>query len=287
MILLSIFIISFARSVLGQGLLNSGFSENINFLANFNEPSYPAKPDPVFPFLKIIVAPNFCLFQQVPNRSTIFKSDKIDPDNLDNFTERFNMFPTVIFSFGFLDTSAVSTYYSSYFGKFTDKITPASLLSLAYFTVNSLAFSYKFFVPNIAQPPASFCSNFVVLDWSAYNTDYLQSLNYMPHIANLIGDKLYELSQNSSNPFNLSKFHFIGLSLGAHMVGMIARRIKDRTGKIVIPRVTGLDPAGPLIEFPIIRDFYPRLDKDCGININTYIYTPNSKSMQDKTIARF
>lgn len=48
------------------------------------------------------------------------------------------------------------------------------------------------------------------------------------------------------------------------MAGMIARRIKDRTGKVVIPRVTGLDPAGPIIEFAFIRDFYPRFDKACG-----------------------
>lgn len=117
------------------------------------------------------------------------------------------------------------------------------------------------------KAPEQMYTNYIILDWSAYNSEYIASLSAMPVIANLIGDKLYEMTQNSTDRLNLSTWQLVGYSLGAHMVGQIARRIKERSGRVVIPRVTGLDPAGPVVEFAFIRDFYPRLDKDCG-NIN-------------------
>jgi Lipase len=38
-------------------------------------------------------------------------------------------------------------------------------------------------------------------------------------------------------------FHLVGFSLGAQIVGLIGRKVIDKSrGKFVIPRVTGLDP---------------------------------------------
>ena len=109
-------------------------------------------------------------------------------------------------------------------------MTTFDALSYTISLINEYAALGKFQF-NIVPSPSLF-SNLLVLDWSAYNTDYLQSLSYMHHIANVIGDKLHEMSQDSDNQLNLSNFHFVGLSLRAHMVGIIARRIKIRDGEV-------------------------------------------------------
>ena len=44
----------------------------------------------------------------------------------------------------------------------------------------------------------------------------------------------------------MGAIHFIGHSLGAHLLGYAARNLKR--SKIVIDRITGLDPAEPLFE---------------------------------------
>lgn len=50
--------------------------------------------------------------------------------------------------------------------------------------------------------------------------------------------------------FNLDKFHLIGHSLGAHLVGQIGRTTKNSVNKYVFHKITGLDPAGPVF-FPL------------------------------------
>lgn len=242
--------INFVGIIFGQNFLFPGDSP----LADPTE-RYNPKPDPVFPKLKLYINPDLCskkynTFNIPPN------SDKFDPSNLDKYTEQLKLYPTLVYAFGYLDKPSGGGYNP----------TTSDSLTKTFITFNSVAqlWNSKFNNYTFPKVPDALCSNSVVIDWSAYNTDYFQSLSFMPLIANVIGDKLYEMSQNATNTLDFSKFHFVGFSLGAHMVGMIARRINYRVGKVVIPRVTGLDPAGPIIEFPIIRDFYPRLDKDCG-----------------------
>lgn len=108
--------------------------------------------------------------------------------------------------------------------------------------------------------------NFVTLDWSAYNTDdYLAVINLIKPIANEIGDQLYEMANNRNNAVDLTTWNFVGFSLGAHMVGLIARRIKEKSnGQIVISRITGLDPAGPVLNYPVLSCFFSHLEKSDG-----------------------
>lgn len=226
-----------------------------DLVSKYREP-YPAKPDPLFPAVKLFVlSPLNILSRYAEDKPEFF--DKIDPENLNEYTSKLNTYSTVLYVYGFLDKTAAVLDSS---GR-TAGATTTSLFTFAYFLRNFIAVFSE--IAGL-MPPDSLYTNFIVLEWSTYNNDYITSLKSMPQIANIIGDKLYEMSQDPSNRLNLDNWQFIGFSLGAHIVGMIASRIKMRAGRILIPRVTGLDPAGPIIEFPLFRDVYPRLTKDCG-----------------------
>ncbi|GAB0093471.1 phospholipase A1 [Sergentomyia squamirostris] len=67
--------------------------------------------------------------------------------------------------------------------------------------------------------------------WSALNTEDLGVI-VAPAVADL------------TKHVNVSRFHLIGHSLGAHIVGATGRYFQDITGKS-LPRITGLDPARP------------------------------------------
>lgn len=173
--------------------------------------------------------------------------------NLENstYTSIFNngaLGGTVFFIYGWLDSAF--TINNETFTELTvlDDNFPYQYLYYAYF--------YGF----LDSP------NFVALNWTAYNTgDYVSVISNLQTIANEVGDQLYNLQFNSSTPIDLSQWHFIGFSLGAHLAGLIARRIKERAnGSFYISRITGLDPAGPLLNYPIIACFFPHLDKNDG-----------------------
>lgn len=58
-------------------------------------------------------------------------------------------------------------------------------------------------------------------------------------------------AQNLVNLFDaglaIDTFHFVGHSLGSHVAGYTGRNVKSiSNGKYVLPRISGLDPAGPL-----------------------------------------
>lgn len=216
------------------------------------EQPFQPRPDPLFPGLKL-----FAYVRQF-NPTTFALINRIDLDNLNEFITylNFNGYPTVLYAYGFLDKPI--------------KFNTEGLFEMTTATMVFWPYVYRILLGEAIKrnlrivPPKSMYTNIILVDWSEYNTDYIKSLASLPAIANIIGDKLYAMSQNTSNSLNLSTWHFIGHSLGAHLVAQIARRIKQRAGKTVIPRVTGLDPAGPVIEFAVIRDFYSRFDKDCG-----------------------
>lgn len=204
-----------------------------------------------YPALKLLV------LRRSDFNTTHITINRIDIDNLVKYQGDMAEYPTVFYFYGFLDTPLkIDTT-----GVF--RTTSASIILWSYFQ--------RMYLADITlkgqgiTAPTSLYWNVIVIDWSAYNTDYSQTLINMPGIAVVIGDLLFTMSQNSRNPLDLSKWHLVGHSLGAHMAGITAQRIKERSGRVVIPRVTGLDPAGPVIEFEVVRNFYPRLNKDCGI----------------------
>lgn len=88
--------------------------------------------------------------------------------------------------------------------------------------------------------------NFIVTDWSAYDRqDYMTIVQgQLQKMGKAYGRKLYEMQSKGS--IHLKSWHFVGHSLGAHMVGYIARSIKQFSLNLIkIKRITGLDPAGP------------------------------------------
>ncbi|GFS54621.1 inactive pancreatic lipase-related protein 1 [Nephila pilipes] len=85
--------------------------------------------------------------------------------------------------------------------------------------------------------------NVIIVNWILYAIP-----PYPLGIANtlLVGNKVSEMIQFIMNRTGIpaSRFHLIGHSLGAHLVGIVGKRIPN------IGRITGLDPAGPLYEIP-------------------------------------
>lgn len=172
--------------------------------------------------------------------------------NLGNVTYRnlFKTSSTVFFVYGWLDSTSIEFKNDSdvQIEDYSETLPFQWMYSCYYygFTKNS--------------------PNFVGLNWTAYNqNDFLTVINSLQLIANEIGDQLYEMAVDKNDPVDLSNWHFVGFSLGAHIVGLIARRIKERSfGELMISRVTGLDPAGPLLTYPITSLFFPHLEKYDG-----------------------
>lgn len=204
------------------------------------------KPDPFFPELKLYI------YSRRNYNETTAVVYRIDLENLDLYAEQLRdglrvTFGTIFYIYGLYD---FPTKYNQE-GKF--EMTTGGVLFWAYVRrgyLGKLETQY----------------NIILLDWSAYNKNYLQSLALMPVIATVVSNKLSKLagSVDKSLWLDMPNWHFIGHSLGAHLAGMIARGLKDSAGGALIRKLTALDPASPIIDLPLIRDVYPRLGKDCG-----------------------
>ncbi|XP_047508860.1 vitellogenin-3-like isoform X1 [Pieris napi] len=97
--------------------------------------------------------------------------------------------------------------------------------------------------------------NFILLEWEkeaasdtvGYIIQYSTTgIHNAKKIGCLLGDALMELSEHG---LDLDKVHLIGHSLGAHLVGHAGKRTQQKGTQL--PRITGLDPAGPLFTDPI------------------------------------
>lgn len=88
--------------------------------------------------------------------------------------------------------------------------------------------------------------NFLLTDWFDYNQgSYFQVVQRVRPIASQIAAALVTAWNQTEN--NLTTTHFVGHSLGAQMWGFIGRQVKNITnGTLILPRLTALDPAGPL-----------------------------------------
>ena len=85
----------------------------------------------------------------------------------------------------------------------------------------------------------------VALDWrkEASSLHYLECAQNGRTIARRVVDFLASAVENG---VPLNQIHVIGMSLGAHVAGFIAKETRYKIGKI--GRLTGLDPAGPFFE---------------------------------------
>ncbi|XP_059198566.1 phospholipase A1 member A isoform X1 [Centropristis striata] len=92
--------------------------------------------------------------------------------------------------------------------------------------------------------------NVVVVDW-VYGASFAYNLvveNYKD-VALQISVLINQLQEHGCK---LESFHFIGVSLGAHVAGFVGTLFEGKIG-----RITGLDPAGPMFKG---ADTYDRLD---------------------------
>ncbi|XP_043801529.1 pancreatic lipase-related protein 2-like [Apis laboriosa] len=85
--------------------------------------------------------------------------------------------------------------------------------------------------------------NVLALDYrNITHANYLIAAHAINDLGKLVADALNTLVNDGVNS---EKIHVIGHSLGAQLAARIARNVN-----FIIPRITGLDPAGPLFYFP-------------------------------------
>jgi pimeloyl-ACP methyl ester carboxylesterase len=99
--------------------------------------------------------------------------------------------------------------------------------------------------------------NLIVIDWSRFATGrYLAMALPQTHSVGLLIAQYLTYFILAGVPAD--KIHFVGHSLGAHLVGLIARVVRFRfNNKTEIRRVTALDPAGPGFEVEVPWAFRP------------------------------
>ncbi|XP_077505776.1 pancreatic lipase-related protein 2-like isoform X1 [Amblyomma americanum] len=91
--------------------------------------------------------------------------------------------------------------------------------------------------------------NVIIIDWSGG----AQLLSYIKAAGNtaLVGREasllVQRLIETHRNTLSVDQVHIVGFSLGGQIAGFFGRHFKHTTGKLV-PRITALDPAGPLFD---------------------------------------
>ncbi|CAH2008975.1 unnamed protein product [Acanthoscelides obtectus] len=101
--------------------------------------------------------------------------------------------------------------------------------------------------------------NVIVLDWGALShCMYIEARVHTLVVAKQLRRFLLFLVDNAD--VNLDTVHMIGHSMGAHISGDASRQIWKRTGR-KIGRITGLDPAAPLYEWPHVESLDELLDR--------------------------
>lgn len=91
--------------------------------------------------------------------------------------------------------------------------------------------------------------NVIIIDWSGG----AQQLSYIKASGNtaLVGREASLLVQRlidaHRNTLSTDQVHIVGFSLGGQIAGFFGRHFKNSTGQL-IPRITALDPAGPLFD---------------------------------------
>ncbi|XP_066259335.1 phospholipase A1-like [Euwallacea similis] len=112
-------------------------------------------------------------------------------------------------------------------------------------------------------------TNTLAVNWpNPADQNYIGSANATKNVGELVGKWLFDL-QTSEN-FNFSDVHLVGHSLGAHVSGFIGKTIFNLTGGIKVGRISGLDVAAPLFEYPIKVDDADRLSSTDADFVEAY-----------------
>lgn len=108
--------------------------------------------------------------------------------------------------------------------------------------------------------------NVIVLDWAPLsNSAYAESLSHAKLVAKHLKEFTLFLIKAQSLLFH--DIHYIGHSLGAHIAAIAAYQIKNKTDA-TIGRITGLDPAAPMFEWPDEAPIEERLDEDDAVFVD-------------------
>ncbi|KAL5280345.1 hypothetical protein ACFFRR_004370 [Megaselia abdita] len=87
--------------------------------------------------------------------------------------------------------------------------------------------------------------NLLSLGWSHYSGgSYIEAARNVDIVGSSVTNKLYEMFGKG---LDISKLHIVGHSLGAQLAGSIGRKLQIiSSSSMILPRITGLDPANPL-----------------------------------------
>nr|XP_022902538.1 phospholipase A1-like [Onthophagus taurus] len=97
--------------------------------------------------------------------------------------------------------------------------------------------------------------NLFIIDWSGpANLNYFSARAAVPIIGEFVGDFINKLM--TTYRIKAEKFHLVGHSLGAHLVGCAGAKVNG-----LVKSIVGLDPAGPLYTVSKIDD---RIDPSDG-----------------------
>ncbi|XP_025161589.1 phospholipase A1 member A-like [Harpegnathos saltator] len=86
--------------------------------------------------------------------------------------------------------------------------------------------------------------NIIALSYAELvNGTYRNAIKNIDPIAKAVASVLNNMSETG---FNTENLHIVSISLGAHVAGRIGRNVVNASiGNFTVPRITGLDPAGP------------------------------------------
>ncbi|XP_023019189.2 phospholipase A1 3 [Leptinotarsa decemlineata] len=99
------------------------------------------------------------------------------------------------------------------------------------------------------------------VDWSPHSTKhYLHSARGTKKIGEIVGQ--FVMNAISNNTDFLRNVHLIGHSLGAQVSGFAGKHIQELTTGLKVGRITGLDAASPLFEFPIPLPIHLRINRE-------------------------
>lgn len=144
--------------------------KEINFAYNPAVERYPRKPDHLFPDLELFI------YSPSDPVDLMVTFDKTSPENFDKYTAELNKRFTIFYTHGFIDTTGLENPL----GKVEN--TSAAMIFAPYW--QRVLFS-NIFIKEGKTPPENWFINFIVVDWSEYNSDYGKSLANMPLIANI------------------------------------------------------------------------------------------------------